>query len=72
VIWVVDVSSYAIGIGGYCVLLAVIGLLIFASHRSGSRVTTGGRLIASIRASRTGRVVLVLVWWWVGWHLFVR
>lgn len=65
-------SSYAIGISGYCVLLAALGFVIFASHRAGSRVATGGRVVGSIRASRIGRVFLVLVWWWVGWHLFVR
>ena len=28
--------------------------------------------LLSIRRSRFGRIVLVLAWWWVGWHLFVR
>lgn len=65
-------SSYAIGITGYCVLLAALLALTFASHRPATRLSTGGRMIASIRSTRVGRIALVLAWWWVGWHLFVR
>jgi len=65
-------SSYAVGITGYCVLLVALVALIFASRRPAARIPTGGRLFASIRSTRIGRIALVLVWWWVGWHLFVR
>jgi uncharacterized protein DUF6186 len=66
------VSSYAVGITGYCVLIAVLIVLALAAHRSGGPIVSGSGLIASIRRSRTGRVLLVLAWAWLGWHLFVR
>jgi hypothetical protein len=66
------VSSYAIGVTGYCLLLAALLALTFASHRPEARISTPGRIVASIRSTKAGRIGLVLAWWWVGWHLFVR
>jgi hypothetical protein len=43
-----------------------------ASYRPESRIPTVGRLVASIRSTYVGRVLLVLGWGWVGWHFFVR
>ncbi len=65
-------SSWAVGITGYCVLIAVLIVLAFAARRSGGPIASGSGLIASIRRSRTGRILLVLAWAWLGWHLFVR
>ncbi len=65
-------SSHAIGIAGYLVLLLAAAALVVLSHRPGRKVATAGQLVASARRSWAGRVALVLVWWWVGWHLFVR
>lgn len=65
-------SSYALGILGYCIVLAAIVGLIAASHRRDSRIATGSQVIASIRRTRIGRILLALAWAWVGWHLFVR
>jgi hypothetical protein len=31
-----------------------------------------GQAVATLRRSRTGRVSLLAIWLWVGWHLFVR
>jgi hypothetical protein len=66
------VSSYAVGITGYCVLLAALIGLTLAARRPDVPIASGSRLIASIRRTRTGRILLVLGWAWVGWHLFVR
>ena len=65
-------SSYAVGVAGYLLLLVLLFALIALSHRDGSRVARGGQLLLSIRRSRFGRIALVFAWWWVGWHLFVR
>jgi Family of unknown function (DUF6186) len=66
------VSSYAVGITGYCVLIAVLIGLTVVARRPGVPIMSGSGLIASIRRSRTGRILLALAWAWVGWHLFVR
>ena len=65
-------SSYAVGVTGYVLLLLILVALIVFSHRDERHVATGGRLLLSIRRSRFGRIAIVLAWWWVGWHLFVR
>jgi hypothetical protein len=66
------VSSHAIAVTGYCVALAAVVVLVIASLRAGSRIPTAGRLVASVRSTYLGRVLLVLGWGWVGWHFFVR
>jgi hypothetical protein len=66
------VSTYAVGITGYCVLLALVIGMTVAARRPGVPIASGSRLIASVRRTRTGRILLVLAWAWVGWHLFVR
>ena len=65
-------SSYAVGITGYAVLLVALIILTVASHVPQSRIPTVGRMLATVRSTRIGRVLLVLGWAWVGWHLFVR
>ncbi|HEX4432176.1 MAG TPA: DUF6186 family protein [Frankiaceae bacterium] len=65
-------SSFAVGITGYCLLLALLIGLTLAARRPGVPIASGSRLIASVRRTRTGRILLALGWAWVGWHLFVR
>jgi hypothetical protein len=65
-------SSYAIGITGYCLLLALLVGMTLVARRPGVPIASGSRLITTIRRTRTGRVLLALGWAWVGWHLFVR
>jgi hypothetical protein len=70
--WWRRVSSHAIAVTGYCVALAAVAAVVVASYRPESRIPTAGRLVASIRSTYVGRVLLVLGWGWVGWHFFVR
>lgn len=41
-------------------------------HRSGSRWTSLSDLGARMGSARLGRVVLVGLWAFVGWHVFAR
>lgn len=65
-------NSHAIAVTGYGVALAAVVALVAVSNRPESRIPTAGRLVASIRSTYVGRVLLVLGWGWVGWHFFVR
>jgi hypothetical protein len=66
------VGSYGWGIAVYALLVTCLVALALVAHRPGSPVPTFGRVLSSARTSKTGRVFMVLGWWWVGWHVFVR
>ncbi len=51
--------------------LAVVACLA-ASALSRGRLSGPGALVERITAHRSARVVLVLAWMWLGWHLFAR
>jgi uncharacterized protein DUF6186 len=56
---------------GYAVILALIGVwtVITARH---ARWMTLRDAIASLTRRRGARIVVVLGWVWLGWHLFAR
>ena len=58
-------------------LVVVLGLALWwlsASGRTavGRRIAPAGSLIRQLTRRPALRVVVVLVWMWVGWHLFAR
>lgn len=56
-----------LGIIALCV--AVLDLL---GRRADSPIPSLGQLCTSLMATRTGRLVAMLGWVWVGWHFFAR
>lgn len=57
---------------GYAVLtLAAVGLQLLAG-RADSRLRTAPVWLAAVARSGIGRWTLLVLWWWVGWHFFVR
>jgi Family of unknown function (DUF6186) len=63
-------SSREVTIGGFLVLAVVLVTLVAAS-RAG-RLPRFGEVIDLLGARRAGRVLVVLIWWWLGWHFLVR
>ena len=58
-------------LAGFAVLAVLfVGLSVY-THRRPTWWTLP-QLVARITRSRAGRLVIVLVWAWVGWHLFAR
>jgi hypothetical protein len=55
---------------------ALIGLaavvLFLLSHRRNSPIPTLSVLFGRLMRRRTTRVALILAWWWIGFHFFVR
>ena len=55
---------------------ALIGLaalvLFLLSHRKNSPIPTLTALFGRLMRKRTTRVALILAWWWIGFHFFVR
>jgi hypothetical protein len=58
------VSVFAL-LGGGLVILDLLG------RRRGSRLPTAGRLLRAALRNRPALVLVVLTWWWFGWHFFV-
>jgi Family of unknown function (DUF6186) len=62
----------ALLITGYSLATAAALVISVAAYRTSTRVPSFGEVISRMSAHRTGRVVVMLCWWWVGWHFFVR
>jgi hypothetical protein len=66
------VSSHAITIAGYLVVLAAgIALEVLAFRKPG-RVPPLGQVLTWIMRSRTGRIGMLVAWGWIGLHFFAR
>jgi hypothetical protein len=53
------------------VLLMLAGLTVEVSARRQARLTAGD-LLAAATATRTGRLIMAVLWLWVGWHFLAR
>ncbi|HEX3812941.1 MAG TPA: DUF6186 family protein [Mycobacteriales bacterium] len=53
----------------FAVTLAGVLLL---GRRAGSKVPPAEELLGHVMSSRTGRVITLLFWIWIGWHFFAR
>jgi hypothetical protein len=49
----------------------VVACAVVAAWSKG-RFPTLGRVVSRITATRTGQVLLVVGWMWLGWHAFAR
>lgn len=61
-------ASRAVTLAGFVLLgLAFVALQTVAYLRPG-RVPTLGQVLDGIMRQRTGRIAILVAWWWVGWH----
>jgi hypothetical protein len=53
--------------------LLAVGLVVLdlIGRRPGARVPSAGRLLRAALHNRPALVLVVLTWWWFGWHFFV-
>ena len=56
---------------GWIVIAAAICGLAIASHRSASLACVG-HVVRRVMSRRGARIVVLLVWMWLGWHTFAR
>jgi hypothetical protein len=63
---------HALTVAGYLVIAAAAVIVGLMARRSGSRLPTIGDVYSKLSARRFGRVAVMLSWWWLGWHFFVR
>ncbi len=69
--------SRVIILAGFGLALITAVALELIARRDGARVPTLGQLCAAAVQVRVGRfplgqVILMGLWWWVGWHFFAR
>jgi hypothetical protein len=63
-------STRDVTIGGFIVLGVVMVTLVAASWAG--RLPRFGAVVDLLMARRAWRVLVVLIWWWLGWHFLVR
>jgi hypothetical protein len=65
-------SSREVTILGFVVI--GIGLLVVESiaRRRDSRIPTLGEIIGFVMRRPWGRLGVLYVWWWLGWHFLAR
>jgi uncharacterized protein DUF6186 len=64
--------SRNITIIGFAVLISTMAGLEFAARRGISRIPTLGQWLGYLMRSKTGRALVLVGWWWLGWHYFAR
>jgi hypothetical protein len=65
-----DHVSHVVTVAVFAALgLALVSMALLA-HRRSSTLPTISRLVRAALGRRSVQVLLVLAWWWVGWHFF--
>jgi uncharacterized protein DUF6186 len=62
---------YALTVTVFALLGAGFLILELIARRPGSKVPTVGRLLHAALHNRPALVLVVLTWWWFGYHFFV-
>lgn len=64
--------SRTVFLAGYVVLGLALTVLVLLSHRRRSAVATLTELADAATRRRVGRVLVLLAWWWIGFHMLAR
>jgi hypothetical protein len=65
-------STRTLTILGFVAIGLAAAALQIRSGRSQTRTPSLGEVFGHLMRTRTGRVGVLLSWWWVGWHFFAR
>ena len=65
-------TSRMIVLSSYAGLATMVGALILLAHRPGTGLLPLPALFRLILTHRSVRVVILLFWWWLGWHFLVE
>ena len=53
-------------------LISAMSALEFAARRGSTRIPMAGQWLGYLMRSRARRALVLLGWWWLGWHYFAR
>ena len=59
-------------LSAYAALATMAGTLILLAHRPRTGLLPLSALFRVILTDRSVRVVILLFWWWLGWHFLVE
>jgi Family of unknown function (DUF6186) len=66
------IPTRVITIAGFAILVTAMVVLEILARRPGSRIPTIGQWLGYLMRMKIGRVLVLLGWWWLGWHYFAR
>jgi len=66
------ISTRAVTIAGFVAVVIAMIVLEILGRRPGSRIPTVGEWLGYLMRPRIGRALILLGWWWLGWHYFAR
>jgi hypothetical protein len=65
-------TTREVTIAGFVIVICAMIALEIRGRRPDSRVPTAGEWLGYLMRPRLGRVLILLGWWWLGWHYFAR
>lgn len=65
-------KTHMITIAGFSLIAVLLVVLELAAHRRGSRVPTAGQVLGFLMQTKITRLLILLLWGWLGWHFFAR
>jgi uncharacterized protein DUF6186 len=65
-------NTHMITVVGFTLIAAALLGLEVAARRRGSRIPTAGEMVGFLMQTRITRLLILLVWGWLGWHFFAR
>ncbi len=65
-------NTHTITVLGFTVIAIALIVLEVVARRRGSRIPTAGQMVGFLMQTRITRVLILLLWGWLGWHFFAR
>ena len=65
-------STRMIFLAGYVLIVCALLSCQFLAHRPAAPLAKIGDVFSLVKRHRGGWMVLVLVWWWLGFHVLAR
>ncbi|MGH3814796.1 MAG: DUF6186 family protein [Pseudonocardiaceae bacterium] len=59
-------------IAAYVLITAAIVVLEVLERRRDSTVPTFSDVVSTVAGTLPGRIALIALWWWLGWHFLAR
>lgn len=66
------ISSHWAAVAGFTLLAVAVLAIDRRARRPQSRLVGFAAVVGRLMATRTGRIGVLVVWWWLGWHFLAR